>query len=454
VPPSTSGRLTLLRRAPDFRLLFLANFGSGVGTYLAAVALTVHVYDLTGSGTWVAALLVADFLPIVVIGLTLGPLVDRLSRRRLMIGSDLVRFGVFAALPFVAEPVAIVALAAVSGIATGFFRPAVYAGVPNLVDGDDELTEANSLLTGIENLAWVIGPLLAGLILAVSDADLAYWVNAATFLVSAVLVSRIPPGRLQSEESLSRGHWRDVRDGVELVVRTPQLLTVLLVWNVVIAGNAAVNVAEVIVAKTVLDGGDLGYGVIVAATGVGLMTGSLLTPVVLGSVGLRRVYVGAIALMAVGWGLASTMPTVWLAAVFAGVATVGNGCAIVCNQLLIQRGAPDAMRGRAIAVLMSSTYLTLTGAMALAGPLTNALGGRAMWAIAACVYLAGSIVAAVMVRRLRVPAVGPVPAPAAANGHLDAAPARADGELRPFDRVRALLDEVERARRTEAERSA
>jgi MFS family permease len=454
VLPSTSGRLTLLRRAPDFRLLFLANFGSGVGTYLAAVALTVHVYDLTGSGTWVAALLVADFLPIVVIGLTLGPLVDRLSRRRLMIGSDLVRFGVFAALPFVAEPVAIVALAAVSGIATGFFRPAVYAGVPNLVDGDDELTEANSLLTGIENLAWVIGPLLAGLILAVSDADLTYWVNAATFLVSAVLVSRIPPGRLQSEESLSRGHWRDVRDGVELVVRTPQLLTVLLVWNVVIAGNAAVNVAEVIVAKTVLDGGDLGYGVIVAATGVGLMTGSLLTPVVLGSVGLRRVYVGAIALMAVGWGLASTMPTVWLAAVFAGVATVGNGCAIVCNQLLIQRGAPDAMRGRAIAVLMSSTYLTLTGAMALAGPLTNALGGRAMWAIAACVYLVGSIVAAVMVRRLRVPAVGPVPAPAAANGHLDAAPARADGELRPFDRLRALLDEVERARRTEAERSA
>jgi len=93
-------RLSLLSWAYDFRLLFLATLGSGFGTYLAAIALTVDVYDRTGSGTWVAALLVVDFLPIIVIGLTLGPLVDRLSRRGLMVVSDLVRLGVFCALPF------------------------------------------------------------------------------------------------------------------------------------------------------------------------------------------------------------------------------------------------------------------------------------------------------------------------------------------------------------------
>src|SRR4030065_1431610 len=100
----SSRRLGLLRRSPSFGVLFLATAGSSVGTYLAAIALTVDVYDRTQSGLWVAALLIADFLPIVLVGLLLGPLVDRLSRRRLMIVSDLVRFGGVAGVPVGAGP--------------------------------------------------------------------------------------------------------------------------------------------------------------------------------------------------------------------------------------------------------------------------------------------------------------------------------------------------------------
>ena len=94
------------------------------------------------------------FLPIVAIGLLLGPLVDRMSRRWLMIASDLARFGVFAALPFVESPTAIVALAAVAGIATGFFIPAANAAIPNLVP-EEELVNANSLIATAETLAWM-----------------------------------------------------------------------------------------------------------------------------------------------------------------------------------------------------------------------------------------------------------------------------------------------------------
>ena len=189
------GRLNLLRRAPAFRLLFLATAGSATGTYLAAIVLSVSIFDRTGSGRWLAVLLIADFLPIVVIGLTLGPLIDRLSRRRLMVAADLVRAAAFCALPFVDSPAAIVALAGVTGVATGFFRPAVYAGLPNLVD-DDDLTEANSLFASVENLAWMIGPVIGGAILATRGADLAYWINAVTFLVSAA--SRRTHPRAQS----------------------------------------------------------------------------------------------------------------------------------------------------------------------------------------------------------------------------------------------------------------
>jgi MFS family permease len=451
------------------------------------MVLTLRVYDLTKSGTWVAALLVADFLPIVVIGLALGPLIDRLPRRRLMVASDLARCAVFCALPFVERPGGIVALAAVSGIATAFFRPAVYAGLPNLVEGDDDLTEANSLLGAAENISWMVGPIIAGTVYKFAGATPAYLLNAATFLFSASFVVRIPAARLQAEGRLTRGHWRDVADGIGLVLRTPQLRTVLIVWNVVIAGNAALNVAEVFFAQGSLDAGKLGYAGLVAATGAGLVLGSLATPLVMGRVGLRRLYPAAILVMAIGALLASRAPSIWVAAPLAAFMTVGNAAAIVCNQLLVQRGAPDAMRGRAIAVLMSSTYVTLAVGMAVTGPLTNEYGGRALWAGAGALYLAASVVAAVLVAVLphsaeqEIPAATDAPAvdepepahagptqaepahtgPTRANGSPTPVYARAmadasfppRGAQSPFERIRSLLDEVDQTHEAEAERA-
>ena len=397
---SDRGQLFLLRRRRSFRKLFFATSLSALGTYVAAIALTVHVYDETGSGAWVAALLIAEFLPIVVIGFTLGPLVDRLSRKRLMIGADLVRAAVFVGLTFVDGPAAIVALGGVAGIATGFFRPAVYAGLPNMVKSAEELTQANSLLTAVENASFMLGPVIGGVLVAAADPDLAYWINVVSFLVSALLVALIRQRRFQSRESLSRGHWRDVADGIQLVLTTRRLLTVLVVWNLVMAGNAAVNVAEIVFAKDDLGAGNVGFGLLVAATGLGITLGSLATPFALGRVGLRRMYVGSIGLMGIGMALASTAPSLWVAAPLACVATFGNGAAIVCNQLFIQRGAPDQMRGRAVAVLMSSTYATLAVAMGAAGVLTGVLGGRAMWALGGGIWLICSVAAFAMTRDL------------------------------------------------------
>jgi MFS family permease len=184
---------------------------------------------------------------------------------------------------------------------------------------------------------------------------------------------------------------------------------VLIVWNVVIVGNAAVNVAEVVFAKDSLAAGSTGFGVLVAASGIGLTIGSFATPVAMGSLGLHRLYVTSIALMAAGWGFAAAAPSLWLAAALVVVASFGNGMAIVCNQVLIQRGSPDRLRGRAIAVLMSSTYATMAVAMAVAGVLVNAFGGRVVWAVAGTVYVLAALVAAVMTRRLPRSSIGRSP---------------------------------------------
>src|SRR5262245_56079272 len=160
-------------------MLFYAAFGSGLGSWMSFVALNLDVWGRTHSGSWVAALLIADFLPAIVIGLTVGPLVDRLSRRRVMVCADIVRFLVFCTLPFATSAGQIVALAGVAGLATGFFRPAVYAGLPNLVEERD-LAQANALIQTSENVSWTIAPVIGGAIVAVSSPDVAYWINAAS----------------------------------------------------------------------------------------------------------------------------------------------------------------------------------------------------------------------------------------------------------------------------------
>ncbi len=428
-----TGRLSLLRRNRGFALLFWATAGSAVGSYLAALALSVHVYDQTGSGRWLAALLIADFLPIILIGLTMGPLVDRLSRKRLMIVSDLVRAATFVALPFVDAPGAIVAVAAVNGIATGFFRPAVWAGLPNLVTEDDR-EQATSLLTTVENVAWTIGPAIAGLLLASDGVDLAYWTNAVTFLLSAVLVSRIPASGLRSDAPITKGHWRELREGLGLVGRSRPLVTVLVVWGTAAVATACINVAEVIFAKHDLDAGNVGLGFLVSATGVGLVIGSFFAAPALRRLGVHRVYPGALALMAAGFGLASASPTIVLAAALAAVATMGNGAAIVCNQVLVQRGAPDAMRGRVLAVLMSTYYAILGLSMAGGGLLVDSVGARTSWAIASGIFVVAAALAVVLTAGLR-----------------EAAPADSRGGL---ERIKVLMEEIDETRQREQQRGA
>jgi MFS family permease len=455
-------RLGLLRRSPSFGYLFLATAGSSFGTYLAAVALVLQVQELTESGVWIAALLIADFLPIVVIGLVLGPLVDRLSRRWLMIASDLVRFGVFAALPFVDSAGGLVALAAVTGIATGFFFPAANAAIPNLVP-EEELANANSLTVTVDTLAMTIGPVVGALLFAGWGPTVPYAVNAVTFLLSAVLLARIPEWKLRSEDPLTRGHWRDVADGIKLVVTARPLRTVLIVWNVALIGSGAINVAEVFFAKETLNAGDLGFGALLAATGVGLALGSFLSAPSLGKVGLRRNYVGSLVLMGVGWGAAALSPTIWLAVLFVIGGAAGNGAVVVCNRLLVQRGAPDRYRGRALATIMSSNYALIGLAMAAAGVLTDVFGARTIWIAGSMLFLVSALVALVMTRWLPVTSVDEQVAfdtssesamAALANGPVGGAePVDANGMHEPpLERIATLLEEIEARRAAESTR--
>jgi MFS family permease len=368
-------QLSLLGTAPGFRLLFLATLGSSLGTLLATIALVVDVKDRTDSGPWVSAVMIAEFLPAVAVGLLFGPLLDRLSRRWLMIGSDLVRAGVFCALPFAGSAGAIVALAGIAGLATGFFRPAVYAGLPNLVE-EAELARANSLIQTSENISWAVAPVIGGALVAASGPDLAYWVNGASFLVSALLILRIAGGGLQGALATSRGHLHDLGDGFARVVRTRPLLTVLVVWTIVLGAVAAANTAQVFLAKDAFSAGDFGYGLVFGCIGLGLAIGSFGAGTWVENRSVGSVYAASVLVQAIGLGTAGISPNVWVALPCFVLSGIGNGTAVVCNSLLVQRGAADELRGRVFTVIMAVNYAAFGLGFVAAGPLVDRVGPR------------------------------------------------------------------------------
>ncbi len=390
----------VLRASASFRFLFGSTVISGLGTWLAVIALSVDVFDRTGSGVWVAALLIADFLPAVAIGLLLGPLVDRLSRKRLLVGADLLRLAAFVLLAFAVRPWQIVALAFVAGIATGFARPAVYAGLPNLVDAET-LPRANSLLRTAEQLTVTTGTLLGGVLVAAAGPDVAYGLNAASFAVSAALLVRIPGGLLQEGKVVSHGHWRDIAEGFGAVRQSRALLTVLVTWNLVQLGIALVNVSEVVLAKVSFNAGDFGFGLMWTASGVGAAVGAMFASSWLERRSMTVVYGTAIALMAFGDLTAAVSPNVWVAVWCIVLGNLGTATAVVCNSLLVQRGAPDHLRGRAFTLIMGSNFAVLGIGMAIGGVLVNAVGARWVWGISAAFTALGALVGYAMLRRVR-----------------------------------------------------
>jgi MFS family permease len=387
----------MLRTAPSFRLLFLATLGSGVGTWMATIALTADVTDRTHSPWWVSALFIVTFVPAVIVGLVAGPLVDRLSRKKLIIAADVARIGVFVALPFVGSALAIVALAAVAGVANSFFRPAVLAGVPNLIDEDD-LAHGTSLLQATDWAAATLGPILGGVIVSASGPDLVYWINAVTFLISVLLLVRIPARLLQSEQAITRGHWRDLADGFGAFRHSAAMLTVIVAFGFAMLATGLINVSEIFLAERALHRGAFGYGLLWTATGVGLVAGSLVSGALLESRELTDIYPLAFLPWAAGIFAAAISQNIWVAALAMVVAGFGNGLTFPMTVLIVQRYTEDRLRGRAFTLIISAHNLLLGIAMVASGALTEVAGPRWTYVVAAALLGAGGFAALALSR--------------------------------------------------------
>ena len=398
-------RLELLRKSPALRAIVLSRLLSVAGTWLAYVALTVDIYARTGSGLWVSAVLFAGFAPSVAGAVLLAPLVDRLERKRLLIGSELVGVAVFVALVFTGSPLLVVALAGLAGLGAALFQPALAAALPNLVEEGD-LTATNSLTQTVATAGLAAGPVLAGVLISAFGVRAAYAVNAGSFLVSAGLLARIPARKLHSERRLGEGHLRQLRDGAHALIDAPLLRSVLGAYVLSSAAAAGINVGEILLAKSVFHAGTLGFGLLASAGGVGLVCGSLASARVLDRWPAPAVFAAALVLAGAGFAAAALAPTIRIAAVFACGAGIANGLFVAAVTLVVQRAVSDEIRGRVFALLGAGGETAMGLGMFAAG-FVAATGARTLWLAAAGLLVGAALVAA---RGARARLVSNVPA--------------------------------------------
>jgi MFS family permease len=215
-----------------------------------------------------------------------------------------------------------------------------------------------------------------------------------------VLVLQIQPRLLQSERALSRGHWNDLADGFRAALHSASMRTVLVAWGIASLAMGAATVSEIFLAKNTFSAGDFGYGLLYASIGCGLVLGSFASASAQARWGVAPVYGVSLALVGAGYFGAGVSPNVWVAAVCCAVSGVGNGAAITCNALLVQRGTFDLLRGRALTFVMSSTYVLVGIGEVLGGVLVHHTGPRWIWVVAGVALLVAGVAGWLMARNL------------------------------------------------------
>jgi MFS family permease len=315
------------------------------------------------------------------LGPLLGGLIDRTSRLGCAIAAELIGALAFAGLVFAGGALPLIGLALLAGIGSALLRPATCALLPAVVS-PPALGAANGLFGAVREIGQLLGPAVAAGMLLVAGPELVLALDAVTFAVSALLMSRLR-GHVAGVRPAERA--ADAPTNVAGVLREPLVRSLVLTSGAVMLVAGATNVAELVLASDQLGGGRSGFALLVAAFGCGMLAGSLLGP--RADEALRRRYLAAIALLGAGLLTTAASPVLPLAMLAFSVAGIGNGLFLVTVRVLMHKLIPEPAHGRAFGLLDAIDSWGFGAAIVGGGALAATLGGRATFAIAGAVAL-------------------------------------------------------------------
>jgi MFS family permease len=390
----------------DFALLWTGMTVSLLGDGIYLVAIAWQVYDLENDPVALSLVGLAFTGGMVAFLLTGGIISDRVERRRVLIGADLVRAGVLLTIGALSlagtlEVWHLVCLVALFGAGEAFFGPAFGALVPDVV-ATEHLVQANSLDQLVrQSSARLVGPALGGLIVALAGTGGAFLIDAGTFLFSAACIWALRVRSLPAPEA-ERSLRRELREGTRFVRDQAWL------WSTLVAASLAIlfflGPLEVLlpyVVRNELDAGPGSYGAIMAAAGVGAVVASL----ALSQRGLPRkryltlMYivwsVGTLPL--VGYAIGTAVWQLMLFAIFFGACITAGS---VVWGTLMQARVPPELRGRVHSLDWFVSIGLAPLSFALTGPVSNAIGVQATLILAGVVPMVATA-ALFFIARLR-----------------------------------------------------
>lgn len=404
-------------------LLCGARVISVLGNGFARVALAFAVLDLPGStGSQLSLVLACQALPQLAFILLGGVIADRMSRTRLMALSDLMGAGAYGCLAAMilthrAPLTAMCALAVVAGTATALFSPAM-DGVLPLVVPADRLQQANGLMRVGINISMLLGLALSGVTVALVGAGWALALNAASFVVSAMLTARL---RVSARPPKKTSGWADLRDGWKEFSSRQWLWVVVAQYTIVVAVlNANVGVLGPLEAEQHL-GGARAWSVIVAAQALGTISGAGLAAQIRVQ---RPVLVAVLATFpaALPIALLAAHQTVWLIALSMFVAGFASDIFAVLWTTAIQRDVPEEALSRVSSYEWFGSLSFAPLGLLIAGPVAAAIGTGTALNICAVLVIAATAAALLSpdVRTRRdSTASQAMSSPAAATGTVD-----------------------------------
>ena len=345
--------LTPLKVSRDYRALIGGQLVSTLGTQLTAVAVPFQVYEMTRSSLDVGLVSLAQLVPLIIGSLWGGVLVDAMDRRKLLVIEELLAAFLTAGLavnadllhslwPLFVFPAATAALGGIDSSARN-------AMIPGMV-GLRLVPASNALFQSLFQMGSIVGPAVAGLLLAGAGIKVVFWLNVVSFLVSVLAVSFISPQPPQGETV--RPGLRSILDGFRFVRHSQQVQGAYLIdVNAMVFGLPRALFPAL--AITTFGGGAATVGLLYAAPGVGALIGAVTT----GWVGRIRRQGLAVTIAVIVWGAAITgfglVPWLWAALPLLAVAGWADVISAVFRNTIIQFAGPDGMRGRLMGVQMA-----------------------------------------------------------------------------------------------------
>jgi MFS family permease len=343
--------VTPLRHSRDFRLLFSGQLVSTFGTQLTAVAVPYQVYRMTHSSLAVGLVSLAQLIPLLLCSLVGGAIADAHDRKRvLMVVEALMAItSVGLALNGSRDHPALwplFVLTAVGGGLIGFDRPTFQAIIPRLLPSDD-LAAAFALWQVQFQVGIVVGPAVAGLILASGGLSIVYWIDVATFVVSFISVSLM--NRQPRPAGATPASWRSIKDGLRYL-KGRQVIQGVYLFDLCAMVFGMPRALFPALGLNHFHGGAQAVGFLYAAPGAGALIGALTT----GWVDHVRRQGRAVIIAVIVWGAAITVfglvDVLWVALVLLAIAGWSDVISAVFRNTILQRTVPDELRGRLSAI--------------------------------------------------------------------------------------------------------